>query len=66
LIRLSDHAQTFTEVVFLWVAMEWLLGVHDVWSIEVEYRLKKAITFDPTIGSRSNVYQGFERQFFLG
>jgi hypothetical protein len=51
LIRLSDHAQTFTEVVFLWVAMEWLLGVHDVWSIEVEYRLKKAITFDPTVGS---------------
>jgi hypothetical protein len=29
--------------------MEWLLGDEDVWSVELKYRLKKAITFDPTI-----------------
>jgi len=32
--------------------MEWLLGDKDVWSVELEYRPKRAITFDPTIGSR--------------
>jgi hypothetical protein len=31
--------------------MEWLLGDEDVWSVELAYRLKKAITFDPTVGS---------------
>jgi hypothetical protein len=34
--------------------MEWLLGDEDVWSLVLEYRLKRAITFDPTVGSRSN------------
>jgi hypothetical protein len=43
----------------LGVAMEWLLGDEDVWSVELEYHLKMAITFDPTVGSRSNVYRGF-------
>jgi len=53
-----DRAQTFTETVFLGVAMEWLLGDEDVWSVELEYRLKKAITFDPTVGSHSKVSRG--------
>jgi hypothetical protein len=35
--------------------MEWLLGDEDVWSVELKYRLKRAITFDPTIGSRSKL-----------
>jgi hypothetical protein len=30
LIRLLDCSQTFTEAVFLRVAMEWLLGDEDV------------------------------------
>jgi hypothetical protein len=30
LIRPVDHAQTFTDVVFLMVAVEWLLGDEDV------------------------------------
>ena len=34
--------------------MEWLLGDEDIWSPVLEYRLKRAITFDPTVGSRSN------------
>jgi hypothetical protein len=45
--------------------MEWLLGDEDVWSIELEYRLKMAITFDPTVGSLSNFYRGFHRLFSL-
>jgi hypothetical protein len=46
--------------------MEWLLGDEDVWSVELEYRLKKAIPFDMTFGSRSNFYSGFQRLFSLG
>jgi hypothetical protein len=38
--------------------MEWLLGDEDVWSVELEYWLKKAVTFHPTIGSRSNFFRG--------
>jgi hypothetical protein len=66
LIRPLDHVQNFPEAVFLGVAMEWLLGDEDVWSLVLEYRLKSAITFDPTVGSRSNFYTGFQRQFCLG
>jgi len=58
LIRLLDCSQTFTEAVFLRVAMEWLLGDEDVSSVELECRLKKAIPFDPTVGSSSNFYTG--------
>jgi hypothetical protein len=46
--------------------MESLLSDEDVWSPVLEYRLKRAITFDPTVGSRSNFYKGFQRQFCLG
>jgi hypothetical protein len=35
LIRPLDRGQTFTEAVFLRVAMEWLLGDEDVWSVEL-------------------------------
>jgi len=66
LIRPLDRAQNFPEDVFLGVAMEWLLDDEDVWSVELEYQLKKAIPFDLTIGSRSNVYNGFQTKIFLG
>jgi hypothetical protein len=33
------------------VAMEWLLGDGYVLLASIEYRLKSAITFDPTVGS---------------
>ena len=56
LIQLLDRSQTFTEVVFLRVVMEWLLGDEDVWSVELECRLKRAIPFDLTVGSLSNFY----------
>jgi hypothetical protein len=32
--------------------MEWLLEDEDVWSVELEYQLKRAIPFDMTVGSR--------------
>ena len=50
----------------LGVAMEWLLSDEYVWLVELEYYLKMAITFDPTVGSRSNVYRGFQRLFSIG
>jgi hypothetical protein len=52
-----DRAQTFIEAVFQWVAVEWLLGDEDVWSVKLEYQLKRVIPFDPTVGSRSNFYR---------
>jgi hypothetical protein len=32
----------------------------------LEYLLKRAITFDPIVGSRSNVYKGFPEAVFIG
>jgi len=63
LIPPFDRAQMFPQAVFVGVAMEWLLDDEDVWSIELEYRLKRAIAFDPTVGSRSNF---FHKLFSLG
>jgi len=58
LIRPLDRAQSFTDVVFLMVAVEWLISDEDVLSVELEYRLKRAIPFDPTVVSPSNFYAG--------
>jgi hypothetical protein len=55
LIRRLDPTKNFLETVFLGVAMELLLDDEDFWSVELEYRLKRATIFDPTVGSRSNV-----------
>ena len=49
LVRPLDRAQTFTQAVFLRVSKEWLLGDEDVWSVEIEYQLKNAITFGQTV-----------------
>ena len=57
LIRPFDRAETFTEAVFLRLAMEWLLGDEDVWSVELDHLVQKDIPFDPTVGSRSNFYR---------
>ena len=55
--------QGFRDAVFIGVIMEWLLGDKDVWLVEQEYRLIRAITFGPTVGSHSNFYSGFQRLF---
>ena len=44
--------QWFLEAVFIGVAMEWLHCDGYVLLASMEYRLKRAITFDPTVGSR--------------
>jgi hypothetical protein len=49
--------QGFPEAVFCGVDMEWLLGDEDVWSDDLQYRLKKAITFDSTV-ARSQIFTG--------
>jgi hypothetical protein len=46
--------------------MESLLRDEEVWSASLESRLKRAITFNPTVGSRSKFYKGFQRLFSLG
>jgi hypothetical protein len=51
LIRRLDPTKNFLETVFLGVAMELLLDDEDFWSVELEYRLKRATHFDPTVGS---------------
>jgi hypothetical protein len=58
LIRPLDLSQTFRDVVFLRVAMEWLLGEEDVWSVKLDHLVKRVIPFDPTVPPRSNFYKG--------
>jgi hypothetical protein len=58
--------QGFPEAVFLGVAMESLLRDKEVWSASLKYRLKRAITFDPIVGSRSKKYRGFRGCFLRG
>jgi hypothetical protein len=68
LVRQWDRAQIFTGVsrgCFRWVSYataEW----RGCLVANLEYRLKMDITFDPTVGSRSNFYSGFQRLFSLG
>jgi hypothetical protein len=52
LIPPLDRTKIFTEAVFLGVAVERLLGDEDVSSVELDHLVKRAIPFDPTIGSR--------------
>jgi hypothetical protein len=58
-IRPLDRAETFVEAVILRVAMECLLGDGDVLSVELDFRLKRDIPFDQTVGSRSNFYTAY-------
>ena len=66
MIQQLDRAQNFPEAVSLGVAMEWLLHDEDVSSVKLEYRLKRAITFDPIVGPRSKFYRGFPEANFIG
>jgi hypothetical protein len=61
LIRLLDRAQSFTRVSrgsFSWGSYGWLLDDDDFWSPVLEYRLKRDISFYPTVGSRSKFSRG--------
>jgi hypothetical protein len=50
--------------------MEWLLVDEDVWSPILEYRLKRAITFDPTVKCAQKflevVFLGVAKEWLLG
>ena len=51
----------FLEAVFLGSAMELLLYDVYVLSNSLKYWLTRSITFDPTVGSHSKFYSGFQR-----
>ena len=38
---------------------EWIRGDDEVWSRHARKRFEMAMTFDPTVGSRSNSYWSF-------
>jgi hypothetical protein len=52
--------------IFLGLIMQSLLGDEDVWSGRLEFRLKRAITFDLTFGSRSYFLYEFREAVFFG
>jgi len=69
LMQPLDRAQMFKVVsrgCFPWGSEGMVLADEDVLSIELEYRLKRAITCDPIVGSRLNFYRGFMSLFSLG
>jgi hypothetical protein len=56
----------FLEAVFLSVALHSLLDDEQVWSASLEKQVKRVITFDPTVGSRLNLFTSFRSPFFYG
>jgi len=42
-----------------------ILGDVEVWSSQARWTGRKAITFDPTVGSRSNFYWSFRMPFSM-
>jgi len=55
----------FPDAVFQALDEESILGDDEVWSSEAGWTVRKAITFDPTVGSRSNVYRSFRMNFSM-
>jgi hypothetical protein len=44
---------------------ESIVGDDDVWSSQAGWTVRRAITFDPTVGSRSNFYWSFLMPFSM-
>jgi hypothetical protein len=55
----------FRDALFHGVDEESILGDDVVWSTRLEGRFERAITFDPTVGSRSNFYWSFRMPFSM-
>jgi len=55
----------FPDAVFQALDEESKLGYDEVWSSEAGWTVRKAITFDPTVGSRSNFYRSFQMNFSM-
>jgi hypothetical protein len=53
----------FPDAVFHEVDEGSILGDDEVWSSQAGWTGRKAITFDPTVGSRSNFYWSFRMPF---
>jgi len=55
----------FPDALFHGVDEGSILGDDEVWSSQASWTGRKAITFDPTVGSRSNFFWSFRMHFFL-
>jgi len=55
----------FPDAVFHEVDVGSILGDDEVWSSQASWTGRKAITFDPTVGSRSNFYWSFRSLFSM-
>jgi len=53
----------FPDALFHAVDEESILGDDEVWSSQAGWTVRKAITFHPTVGSRSNYYWSFRMPF---
>jgi len=53
----------FPDALFHGVDEEWILDDDEVWSRQAGWTVLKAITFHPTVGSRSNYYCSFRMPF---
>jgi hypothetical protein len=57
--------QEFPDALFHGVDEESILDDDEVWSSQAGWTARKAITFDPTVGSRSNFYRSFRMNFSM-
>jgi hypothetical protein len=55
--------QEFSDELFHAVDEESILDDDEVWSSQAGWTGRKAITFDPTVGWRSNFYRSFRMNF---
>jgi hypothetical protein len=53
----------FTDALFHGVDEESILGDDELWSSQAGWTVRKAIIFDPTVGSGSNFYWSFRLPF---
>jgi hypothetical protein len=53
----------FPDALFHGVDEESILDEDKVWSSQAGWTVRKAITFNPTIGSRSNFYRSFRMHY---
>jgi hypothetical protein len=57
--------QEFSDALFHGVDEESILDDDEVWSSQARWRVRKAITLNLTVGSRSNFYRSFRMHFSM-
>jgi hypothetical protein len=55
----------FPDALFHALDEESILGDNEVWFSQARWTVRKAITFYPTVGSRSNFYRSFRMHFSM-